>query len=314
MPQTDYLKNVWTIILAGGEGQRLSPLIFRWIGRHKPKQYCTFVGTRSMFQHTLDRADQIAAPERKVIVAGQAHIEDVTLQSRGREPGKKIFQPSNRGTAAGIFVAVAYVRAQDQNATIVICPSDHFIYPEDLFIETLQSTVTIATKMKKWLFLLGVKPDRPEPDYGYIFPGAALARLNRHCIHSVHNFLEKPKLTRSAEAISSGALWNTFILVARVEALWGMGWLFSPSMMSGFESYTKVVGTEYELEKLEALYEKMPTNNFSSDLLQQSHSHLAMVELKDVLWCDWGRPERIVDTLYRIGRKPAFAPKLATTA
>ena len=53
---------LWSVILAGGEGQRMRALIQRWLGSHKPKQYCTFVGNRSMFQHTLDRTDMLTPP------------------------------------------------------------------------------------------------------------------------------------------------------------------------------------------------------------------------------------------------------------
>jgi hypothetical protein len=41
------------------------PLMQQWLGQHKPKQYCTFIGTRSMLQHTWDRADQISDPSQK---------------------------------------------------------------------------------------------------------------------------------------------------------------------------------------------------------------------------------------------------------
>jgi hypothetical protein len=54
--QKDIGGQVWSIVLAGGEGERIKPLVQRWLGRHRPKQYCSFVGTRSMFQPTLDRA------------------------------------------------------------------------------------------------------------------------------------------------------------------------------------------------------------------------------------------------------------------
>ena len=41
----DTSDQLWSIILAGGEGTRVSSLIHRWLGRPKPKQYCAFVGT-----------------------------------------------------------------------------------------------------------------------------------------------------------------------------------------------------------------------------------------------------------------------------
>ena len=64
---------LWSIILAGGDGERTRPFIEQWLGYPKPKQYCTFVGTRSMLQHTLDRADRLGAPDKKVTVVDQIH-------------------------------------------------------------------------------------------------------------------------------------------------------------------------------------------------------------------------------------------------
>jgi hypothetical protein len=61
--------NVWSIVLAGGDGVRTKEFIRRWLGHEKPKQYCTFVGSRSMFQHTLDRTDRLTPWERVVVVA-----------------------------------------------------------------------------------------------------------------------------------------------------------------------------------------------------------------------------------------------------
>lgn len=47
----------WSLVLAGGEGERTRPFIKEWLGYHKPKQFCSFVGRRSMLQHTWGRAD-----------------------------------------------------------------------------------------------------------------------------------------------------------------------------------------------------------------------------------------------------------------
>lgn len=305
---------IWTIILAGGEGRRLRPMISRWLGRPRPKQYCTFVGTRSMFQHTLDRSDQIAAPEQKVIVVGRAHYKEATAQIGDRHPGKMIFQPKNRGTAAGIFLAITYVKAQVPDATVLIFPSDHFIFPEEKFIATMQKTVSIAQRMRDRLVLLGIKPDGPESDYGYIFPGINLSRVDGRRVCAVDDFLEKPDLNKSMAALASGALWNTFILASRVETLWELGCQYFPSMISLFDQYAKSLGTIEEEARLGMIYKAMPTLDFSSGLLQRSRHQTAVIELDDFLWCDWGRPKRIAETLRRIGKKPAFAPELETMA
>ena len=55
--------SLWTIILSGGNGERLRSFVRRLFGRERPKQYCAFVGSRTMFQHTLDRASLLGRPE-----------------------------------------------------------------------------------------------------------------------------------------------------------------------------------------------------------------------------------------------------------
>jgi hypothetical protein len=48
----------------------------------------------------------------------------------------------------------------------------------------------------------------------------------------------------------------------------------------------------------------MPSYNFSVQLLQQFPKHVAVMELGDVVWSDWGNPERIAETLRRVGKEP----------
>lgn len=306
MSQGRKCDNLWSIILSGGEGERLRPLIQRWKGCHKPKQYCTFIGTRSMFQHTLDRADRITTPERRVTVIAQSHRSDVWPQLVDRHPGKIILQPANRDTAAGVFLALTYVRAQDPAATVVLFPSDHFIYPEDRFVEIVQSAVQAAKQLNPWLFLLGVCPDRLDSEYGWIRQGPHLGWINGQRVRAVEAFLEKPSCELCRAVMASGGLWNTLVMTSRVETLWAMGWRCFPEMMPLFEVYGKAIGSSEEEDVLEAVYEAMPVRNFSTDLLQCISKQVAVIELSGVLWCDWGKPERIVDTLRRIGKSPAF--------
>jgi mannose-1-phosphate guanylyltransferase len=297
---------LWSIVLAGGEGERLKPFVQRWLGHHKPKQYCTFIGTRSMFQHTLDRADQITATGRKVTVIGRTHQREACAQFSPGHDGKLIVQPANRNTAAGIYLALTYVRAQDPQATVVLYPSDHFVYPEDRFLEMVRSATQAAKQLKDSLILLGVAPDRMEQEFGWIQPGADLGWIGEHKIRATEAFLEKPGLEKCRTAMASGALWNTLVLAARVETLWEVGWQCFPGMMPLFERYGEAVGTPKEESVLKSIYEVMPAWNFSSHLLERLPQRVAVMELTGALWSDWGKPERILETVRLIGGTPHF--------
>lgn len=299
-------QDVWSIILAGGNGERLKPTVQRWLGRYRPKQYCAFVGTRSMFQHTLDRSDRIIAPERRVTLIARDHRDEAWSQLASRPEGKVILQPCNRETAAGVFLGLTYVRAHDPEATVLILPSDHFVYPEDAFLQMASSLVRAARSLKQWIFLLGASPDSPEPDYGWIQPGVHLGWIDGYHVRRALAFAEKPNLAGCEAALSAGALWNTMVTAAKVETLWNLGWNCFPEMMSLFEVFGDWIGTSQEEAVLEEIYRLMPSRSFSFHFLQEWPKHIAVMEMEGVLWSDWGRPERIAESLRQIGREPSF--------
>ena len=297
---------LWSIILAGGEGTRLRALVHRWLGRLTPKQYCAFVGTRSMFQHTLDRAARLTPPDRTLTVVAHSHRRDALAQLEGRGGSTILFQPANRDTAAGVFLPLTYIRAKAPQATVVLYPSDHFVYPEERFIEVVRRAIRIVESLPDRVVMLGLAPDRLELEYGWIQPGQSLASRPGESVQAVHSFLEKPDAGQADAALRTGALWNTLVCAANVELLWTLGRRCLPDMMPLFEQLSQAIGGPEEGRALKAIYRNMPTKNFSSDLLQLVPGKLAVVELTGVLWSDWGKPERIAETLRRIDRRPAF--------
>ena len=297
---------LWSIILAGGEGTRLRALVHRWLGRPTPKQYCAFVGTRSMFQHTLDRASRLMPPDRIVTVVAHSHRHDALAQLDGRRGSTIHFQPANRDTAAGVFLPLTYIRARAPQATVVLYPSDHFVYPEDRFLDAIRRAVRITESQPDRLVMLGVAPDRLELDYGWIQPDQSLAELPGEPVQTVRSFLEKPDAAQADAALRAGALWNMLVFAANVDLLWTLGWQCLPDMMPLFERLSQAIGGPEEGRALEAIYRDMPAKNFSSDLLQRVPERLAVIELTGVLWSDWGKPERITETLRRIDRQPSF--------
>jgi len=300
----------WAVILAGGEGTRLTPLVERWLGQALPKQYCTFVGTRSMFQHTLDRARQLTFADHTVTVIARSHSAYALQQFEHRASGTVLVQPANRETAAGIFLALTYIRTQAPHAIVTIYPSDHFIYPETPFIETVNQAIWTVQHFPERLVLLGIEPDHLELQYGWIHPSYELAHVAGYPIQAVYSYIEKPTWRQAMAARHAGALWNTFVLTARVHTLWELGWRCVPYIMPLFEKLGRAIGTSQEGHILDLIYTLMPVRNFSDDLLQQVTERIAVIEAKDIVWSDWGHPKRVVSTLRKIGKMPRFPGNL----
>ena len=306
MSERDGRGNLWSIVLAAGEGERLRGLTEKWLGYHRPKQYCTFVGTRSMLQHTLDRAERLTSRERTVTVIARSHRR-MALEQIGDPASGLMFQPFNRDTAAGIFLPLTRVRKRDPKAIVVVLPSDHFVSPEASFLDSVGNAVDAARTFPDKLVLLGVAPDTLELDYGWVEPGRTLGSIKGQTVELARSFLEKPGRAQAIAARDTGALWNTMVMAVSAETLWQLGWLYLPEIMPRFESLLEAVDTPNELEVLDSVYHDMPRRNFSSHLLERARGRVALMALENVLWSDWGRPERIIHTLERIGKMPAWS-------
>lgn len=308
----------WGIVLAGGEGQRMKPIIQRWLGYPRPKQYCTFVGHRSMLQHTLDRAAQLVEPTRIVTVIGRGHEQFLPGALKSDFPGRMIVQPRNFDTAPGVFLPLTHVMAADPEATLLILPSDHFVFPEGPFLQHLETVLDQAERFPERLILVGVQPDQPTHDYGWIEPclkDPQETPLQDPTLLKIEAFREKPSPQEAAEFFRRGFLWNTMIMGAKAKTLWKLGSRCFPEMLNRFELLRLILqgireGTldkSYEQRALNWIYSDLPAANFSRDFLQRSTDTLLVSVLDSIQWSDWGRPNRIEGSLERLGKKSFFS-------
>jgi len=97
-----------------------------------------------------------------------------------------------------------------------------------------------------------------------------------------------------------------------LRALWKLGRQILPDVIEKFESFGQAHARQTGKSKREEraavarLYRSIPSFDFSSAFLTQAAGHCAVMPLNGILWSDWGRPERVFDSLRRIGRKPQF--------
>jgi mannose-1-phosphate guanylyltransferase len=306
----------YAIVLAGGSGERLRAVTERWLGEPRPKQYCTFVGTRCMLQHTWDRVTAVVPRANVLTVIAEEHERFLVDSVRGPVPGTLVRQPVNRGTAAGVFLPLAYVVERDPDATVMIFPCDHFIYPEGRFLQYVLAAYRLCHRFRGSLLLLGVPATSAETDYGWIeaepWTATAAGPLRR-----VSRFVEKPSPAAAARLLERGGLWNTMIVGARASTLWNLGRMLLPDLLEPFETLRRVlqgrgagsVTPGDECDALRHLYRRLPTRDFSADFLRLAATSAMTLPLDDLLWSDWGRPKRVMNTLREVGLDAA--PRLA---
>jgi mannose-1-phosphate guanylyltransferase len=163
--------------------------------------------------------------------------------------------------------------------------------------------------------MLGAKPDCAEVDYGWIEPGPRCVlssfESSNKTVRQVSAFREKPSSDEAAEFLEKGYLWNTMIMAVKAGALWQLGHQYFPEMIEHFELLKSALRKESVKDGTEAtlasIYQRIRPQNFSRGLLQCGAGHSVVAPMEDVDWDDWGRPERIVASLARIGRRPAFS-------
>ncbi|MDH5700870.1 MAG: sugar phosphate nucleotidyltransferase, partial [Nitrospirota bacterium] len=265
-----------------------------------------FVGERSLFQHTLERADQFNHREQTITVISQAHKEIASQQMAHHAGGGLLIQPRNCDTGPGVFLPLSYLKLLAADATVIILPSDHFIFPAHRFRRVLNSAVNALTNHSDQLILLGVRPNTPETEYGWIKPGALVRKNGLASLYQVESFIEKPTVFNAQHLMETGGLWNTMILVGKLATFWNLGWLVLPNLMQKFRAFQAFIGSQWEHSMLQHIYVDMPVCNLSKEFLQKIPNHLTVLEMSNILWSDWGNPNRISETLLAIGKTPNF--------
>ena len=303
--------NVWVVVLAGGWGTRLRQFIRRITGSDRPKQFCRIVGTRSMLRHTWDRARRIVSPDRivTVITAGQEpYLAD---EGPGTVPGRVLVQPANRETAPGLLLPLLWIAEREPSATVVVFPSDHFIWQEERFLGHVQAAARASRHFADRVVVLGIEADSPEQSYGWIAPGPSCQADQGTELYHVRRFWEKPDRATAARLFASGFFWNTFVLVGQLTAFIRAARQALPELLESLSLAAAFLGTRYEADVLAATYRTLRPVNFSRTLLAGQPETLLTLPIRAVYWSDWGDPQRILRTLRRFGRCPAWVPAYA---
>ena len=295
--------NHWAVILAGGEGTRLRSMTRTIAGDDRPKQFCPLVDERTLLEQTRQRVLMSIASNRTLIVVTKSH-ESFYEQLTDTNPGDLLLQqPANRGTGAAILYALFRIAARSPNATVAFFPSDHYFSNDEAFMSNVDLAFDAAQRNPETVVLLGITPTGPEVEYGWIEPHASILGSMPRSITRVRRFWEKPTAAVARDLMERGCLWNSFVMVGRVDALLKMTQQASPEAYNLFAAISPTFGTISEKAAVHQIYAKLPEVNFSHEVLARRPNDLAVMRVGDVEWSDLGEPTRVLSTLARVGRQ-----------
>lgn len=294
------------IVLAAGEGKRLEGLVRQLRGDSLPKQYVTFIGRRSMLEHTYARAEKLIPRERIFTVIAEHHIDfpAVRRQIAACAANTVIAQPENKETAAGILLPLMHVYKRDPEACVAVFPSDHFIFEEDRFMSHVALAFQAVERNPSLFVLIGVEPTEAQAEYGYIVPHGGDAEKCSSTLRRVHHFVEKPDEPTASELIARGALWNTMVMVFKAKNLLDIVADIHPELFADFQEVLAAIGEPDEATRIRDIYRRVKPENFSKGIVEQLPARrpacLSVLSMGGVLWSDWGLPRSIEWVLKKI--------------
>lgn len=300
----EYRDHEWAVILAGGDGTRLKSLTRKIAGDERPKQFCSVLGQRTLLEETQRRAALGLSPQRTLYVVNHAHRQYYG-PILGREPAQNILvQPGNRGTAPAILYALLQIAAIDPKALVVFFPSDHYVSDNDRFMAHVRTALETAASKPDLVILLGLDPETPEVEYGWIEPAAPIDGHPR--VFSVCRFWEKPNHVLARLLQLRGCLWNSFVMAGSARGLLDTIEGALPELYDSFAALSSLAGRVGEIKAMCGLYEHMAETNFSHQVLALRPERMAVLRVTGVRWNDLGEPKRVLDSLNVAGIRPQW--------
>ncbi|MCF8331701.1 MAG: mannose-1-phosphate guanylyltransferase [Bacteroidales bacterium] len=276
-------KDTYCVIMAGGLGTRFWP-----ISRSAyPKQFIDILGTgESLLQQTYERFAQLVPEENILVVTNEYYKQLVQDQLPDLYNNQILLEPARRNTAPCLAYASYKINDINPEANIIVTPSDHIITKESNFLNTIQEALDSSEKTD-WILTLGIKPSRPETEYGYIqYDDSKSVKINNN-IYKVRTFSEKPDEEMAEKFLESGDfLWNSGIFVASLNTWLNAYKKFLPDVYTTFNAGIGKYNTSSEVSFVRSAY--TVCKNISIDYGIMEKADNTYVYISSFGWSDLG--------------------------
>lgn len=297
--------NYAAVILAGGDGVRLSTFTREVFGYHLPKQFCPLLEGKTLLEQTMRRVSLLVPPSQTLTVLNRAHRQFYSPLLEGTASRNLFIQPENRGTAPAILCALLRLVETGHAGPVAIFPSDHYVSDDSAFVLHVATAIRAVDRSPQLTVLLGIAPDGPETEYGWIEPGSPLALPDAGVgkISRIRRFLEKPSPEVARDLYDRNYLWNSFVLIANATTLLSLIARALPELYRTFSDVRPFFGGAAENEILQTVYRQLPSADFSARVLAEFPAEFSVLPVNGVNWSDLGDPKRLLAAISNSGRR-----------
>ena len=267
--------DTWAVVLAAGEGSRLRSLTRDERGVTVPKQFCSLQGGPCLLQEALQRAASTVPLQRICSVVAEQHRQ-WWAPILSYLPEQNVFsQPQNKGTAFGILLPLLRILERDPNATVLLLPADHYLSDEKVMAASLRRAAAFAQSDPGSIYLLGVEPDEPDTELGYILPEAP-GRTSASAVCGLSRNQTRPEPACCSMREHCGMFSSWPAAVRTLLSLFDNRFATTIAAMRGFEGAS-----------LDSIYQNLRSVDFSRDVLQGRESMLKVLTVPRAAGPTW---------------------------
>ncbi len=281
-------KNYYAILMAGGVGSRFWPVSTQ----NFPKQFHDMLGTGdTLIQKTFNRLAKLIPEENIFILTNERYNDLVFEQLPSVTQRQVVLEPAMRNTAPCILYASLKIQKENENAVMIVAPSDHWIEDEDAFSNNVQTAFDYC-ESNDALMTLGITPTFPNTGYGYI----EYNKSSEEDIKPVNQFREKPDYETAKSFLAQGNfLWNAGIFMWSAKSVVAAFQRNQPELYQLFESGYNVYNTEFEDDFIKDNYPKAENISVDYALMEKSNNVYVIPATFD--WNDLGTWGSLYDKL-----------------
>jgi mannose-1-phosphate guanylyltransferase len=292
-------ERTWVILLTGGGADPHDSQNERT--NNSSRQFAVPLERQTLLQRTLTRARAIVPREQIAMVIDRAQ-RHWWVESLAMLPGENaIVQPSHRGSALEVLLAVLTILERDPAARVMVMPSHHYVNNEAALASSLLDAATPTAQTRNNLTLIGFKPDRTDTESAYIVPG----RWFEDGTRSVLRIVKPSEKLLARELVARGALCDSCIVAARAVVLLGILRLCVPDLVDQMETALAQGDGAAGSRALTQLYARLPAADLSQVLAQGAEAQCRVITSRS---CGWSNPASMQ---WRIGR-PSTSRAAAT--